>query len=87
MPTLSALLHKSNEPAILLPPSATGTSKTETISFTEFSDAIEDFRKQLEALGILSEQDAVSMSLINSFEFVVAFIAVGMHRCAFYILS
>lgn len=80
MPTLSALLHKSDEPAILLPPSATGTGSTDTISFKEFSAAIEDFRKSLESLGILSEQDAVSMSLINSFEFVVAFIAVGMHR-------
>ena len=84
MPTLSALLHQSTEPAILLPPSATGTGSTDTISFSEFSAAIEDFRKQLEGLGILSEQDAVSMSLINSFEFVVAFIATGMHR---YVLS
>lgn len=80
MPTLSALLHQSNDAAILLPPSATGTGSTDTISFSEFTAAIEDFRKQLEGLGILSEQDAVSMSLINSFEFVVAFIATGMHR-------
>lgn len=80
MPTLSALLHQSNEPAILLPPSATGTGSIDTITFSEFSAAIEDFRKQLEGLAILSEQDAVSMSLINSFEFVVAFIATGMHR-------
>jgi acyl-CoA synthetase (AMP-forming)/AMP-acid ligase II len=80
MPTLSALLHQSDEPAILLPPTATASGKTETISFTEFSAAVDDFRQQLDALGLLQEQDAVSMSLINSFEFVVAFIATGLHR-------
>lgn len=80
MPTLSAFLHKSSEPAIILPPTSTGDGSTQTISYSEFSAAIDDFRKQLEALGILSLQDAVSMSLINSIEFVVAFIATGLHR-------
>ena len=49
-------------------------------SFNEFSAAIDDFRSQLDGLGLLAAQDAVSMSLINSAEFVVAFIAVGLHR-------
>ena len=80
MPTLSALLHRSDAPALLLPPSATGSKEIETLSYSAFSSAIDDFRIELEKLGVLDEQDAVSMSLINSPEFVVAFIAVGMHR-------
>ena len=80
MPTLASLLHKSDSPALILPPSATRSNATETISFSAFSAAIDGFRAQLAELGVLSEQDAVSMSLINSAEFVVAFIAVGLHR-------
>ena len=79
MPTLAALLHKSDSPAIVLPPSSTGSS-IQYISFSAFSAAVDDFRVQLDNLGILEVQDAVSMSLINSFEFVAAFIATGLHR-------
>lgn len=82
MPTLSSLLHTHGAPAILLPPSATGESSGNIeISYRQFSAAVDDFRKQLDGLGLLVLQDTVSMSLINSYEFVVAFIAVGMHRC------
>ena len=82
MPTLTSLLHRSDATALVLPPSATD-SDIQEISFNEFSAAIDDFRSQLDGLGLLEAQDAVSMSLINSAEFVVAFIAVGLHRCAF----
>lgn len=80
MPTLSSLLHNHDGTAIILPPSATGKSNNVEITFQQFSAAVDDFRKQLDALGVLVLQDTVSMSLINSYEFVVAFIAVGMHR-------
>lgn len=79
MPTLTSLLHRSDSTALVLPPSATDAGIQE-ISYDEFSSAIDDFRSQLDKLGLLQAQDAVSMSLINSAEFVVAFIAVGLHR-------
>ena len=82
MSTLSALLHSHDAPALLLPPSATGhADRTDIISHSRLSGAIDEFRKSLAGLGLLEAQDVVSMSLINSAEFVVAFIAAGMHRC------
>ncbi|KAL7006547.1 hypothetical protein EMMF5_003968 [Cystobasidiomycetes sp. EMM_F5] len=44
-------------------------------------DAVSADLLMLAGLGLLQEQDVISMSLINSAEFVVAFIAAGMHRC------
>jgi acyl-CoA synthetase (AMP-forming)/AMP-acid ligase II len=41
---------------------------------------VDEFRRKLEWTGFLGHGDVVSLSLVNSIEFVVAFLATGLHR-------
>ncbi|ORX89315.1 putative peroxisomal-coenzyme A synthetase [Basidiobolus meristosporus CBS 931.73] len=70
MATLTQALHtKTSSPAIIIP------SGGPTLSYPEVVEAVRSFQEQLSGAG-LQPGDTVSMALINSLEFVVAFFGI-----------
>lgn len=66
-------------------PESSSTPGT-TLSYSQLMDQIDRVRQQLdqwnggESGKALEQGDVVSMSLVNSAEFAVSFLAVGAHR-------
>jgi oxalate---CoA ligase len=72
MSTLSAAVVPSSSPALIIPPSL-------TLSYSDLTNQIHSFQTQLAQLGI-KHGDAVSISLPNSLEFIVSFLAIASQR-------
>jgi acyl-CoA synthetase (AMP-forming)/AMP-acid ligase II len=74
MATLTAALnYSSTSPAIIIP--ETGLH----LSYTALQQQIHSLQRSLAEIGV-APQSAVSISLINSLEFAVSFLAVGAQR-------
>ncbi|GAA95375.1 hypothetical protein E5Q_02029 [Mixia osmundae IAM 14324] len=78
MTTFASLVRHDDRPAIVLPRSATGVN-ARTVSHHELAELITSFQSQLSGAGT-QPGDVISMSLINSLDFVIAFLAVGLNR-------
>lgn len=76
MATLSSTIPSSGQaPAIIIP----GKPKPLQISYQQLTAHVLSFQKKLAKLGVKT-QDAVSIALPNSYEFIVAFLAVSWQR-------
>jgi len=69
----SAIAAPSTHPAVIIPPLDL------TITYFDLHELITKFQRSLAAIGI-SPNDAVSISLPNTLEFIVVFLAVGAQR-------
>ncbi|KAF8458913.1 hypothetical protein BGX38DRAFT_1084773 [Terfezia claveryi] len=69
----TAIAAPSTQPAVIIPPLDL------TLTYSYLHDLITKFQHSLAAIGI-SHNDAVSISLPNTLEFIVIFLAVGAQR-------
>ncbi|KAG0146498.1 hypothetical protein CROQUDRAFT_77681 [Cronartium quercuum f. sp. fusiforme G11] len=66
--------------AVVLPPSATGRSEIQSVSYSELRALVSALSRQLNGLAELNErQVSISISLPNSLEFLIAFLAIGQN--------
>ncbi|ETN42379.1 uncharacterized protein HMPREF1541_01533 [Cyphellophora europaea CBS 101466] len=70
----SSFSHTSGQTAVIIP-----SEPALTVSYKQLDSDIQSFRKQLAELGI-GHGAAVSIALINSYEFIVAFLATAYQR-------
>lgn len=70
---ITAIAAPSTQPAVIIPPLDL------TLTYSHLHDLITKFQHSLAAIGI-SPNDAVSISLPNTLEFIVIFLAVGAQR-------
>ena len=76
MATLSTTLPRTGQaPAIIVP----GKSDAFSVTYQELNSHVSLFQKHIARLGI-TPQTAVSVALPNSYEFIVAFLAVSWQR-------
>ncbi|KAH9471976.1 hypothetical protein Pst134EA_002604 [Puccinia striiformis f. sp. tritici] len=80
MSTLPSILWTStaHRPSLILPPSSLLASETPlSITYNELKDHVDGLASKLERFGL--PQISVSLSLVNSVEFVVAFLALAQN--------